>query len=140
MPALISSSRTTLKSLSVPLYPTLITILLSHPPTQLRRLEILGSSTDKRGLDLILPRLINLKALIISAHHVNKPSHLLLLPKLQHLTLRRFDSQYLLDLSAVLDGLHLITIKFEASNLARILTKHPIIKLAKEANVKLTWG
>lgn len=140
MPALISSSRTTLESLSVPLYPTLITILLSHPPTQLRRLEILGSSTDKRGLDLILPSLINLTALIISAHHVKAPSHLLLLPKLQHLSLRSFDSQYLLDLSAVLDGLHLVTIKLEASSLARTLTKHPIIKLAKEANVKLTWG
>jgi hypothetical protein len=90
-------------------------------------------------MDTILSRLTNLVTLNISKVYFESFDWLLTAYSLRHVTFGRLDADLLEDLSSLLKRLHLSTLTIAASGVVYRATKHPIIRIAKEAKITLIW-
>jgi hypothetical protein len=141
---LIQSSRHTLEDLSFESHfddpgSDLITTLLSSPPANLRNLSISGwTSAVSPFIDALTPFLVNLESLSVATINIDKFTCLVPLTKLRNLELYGVDYQTLDNLKAILPLLHLAELRFNVrkSNYSR----HPIIDIARDANVELLWA
>lgn len=118
--------------------------LLASPPTQLRRLEMLGSSHGKT-IDDLLPLLHNLSSLVVQASHVTSAENLLSLPNLCHLTIHQYSHEFISDLVTLLPQLGLQTLKLDIPPALSIpLNDRPVLhqvnKVGALTNTEIVWS